>query len=115
MIEVQVITKMSFSNDEDLDKYLASDEQASITGFAEEVREARASGKPLQVKTNRPEHGTVTVSEIRVVTDAHELAFCWRCGNPCGKAKVDKEGKRLNAAYGCGKCDEESPKERKKR
>ena len=62
---IRIVTEMRFENDEELDKYLESDNQAQITGFATEVKEALVLGKPCVLTTPRPKHGALTVSTVQ--------------------------------------------------
>lgn len=67
MIKVRVVTEISFKCEHDLNEYLDGDEQARITGFSREIREAWRTKTPLQVTTPRPNIGAITESTIAVI------------------------------------------------
>ena len=65
-IEVSVHTVMVFDSATKLEDYLASNVQARIIGFAEEIRQAWRSGEPFVFTTARQNYGAVVKSDITV-------------------------------------------------
>lgn len=66
MIKAEVLTVMEFRDEEDFKRYLTSDTEAEITGFANELRIAFEYGQPFTFKTPRPKYGAVVTSTITV-------------------------------------------------
>lgn len=64
MIRAEVRTVLEFKTEEDFRRYLKCDQEAIITGFANELREAFKTGKPFEFTTPRPEYGEVVTSYI---------------------------------------------------
>jgi len=66
-MKLSVVTEMVFESKEELFKYLNSDRQAKITGFSSECKQAfQIRPKPFVVQTERPQHGAIVSSYIKV-------------------------------------------------
>ena len=63
-VVVTTLTEITFDSIEDFYSYINSDEQARITGFADEIKQAWENNERLTVKTERPSVGAVAKSYI---------------------------------------------------
>lgn len=69
-IRAKVTTEILFENRDLFFRYLRSDKESQITGFADELREAYHSGKPYIFETVRQEYGSVVTSNIIVTKES---------------------------------------------